>query len=117
MKEGRKWPEIYVDINFIHRSDIINKLLRVDQELFNINYEHPVLGQVVEVFKIVDNNTMVLKSVYPVDLQEGVEQIDVAKDYYNNFILDGNETYLEYYNAEVGYFLLSRNVKETQGIF
>ena len=117
MKDGRKWPEIFVDINFIHRSDIINKLLRVDQEIFNINYDHPVLGQVVEVFKIVDNKTMVLKSVYPVEYQEGIDQIDVVKDYYNNFILDGHETYLEYYNEEVGYFLLSRNVKETQGVF
>jgi hypothetical protein len=117
MKDGRKWPEIFVDINFIHRSDIINKLLRVDQEIFNINYDHPVLGQVVEVFKIVDNKTMVLKSVYPVEYQEGIDQIDIVKDYYNNFILDGHETYLEYYNSEVGYFLLSRNVKETQGVF
>ena len=117
MKDGRKWPEIFVDINFIHRSDIINKLLRVDQEIFNINYDHPVLGQVVEVFKIVDNKTMVLKSVYPVEYQEGIDQIDIVKDYYNNFILDGHETYLEYYNEEVGYFLLSRNVKETQGVF
>ena len=48
------------------------------------------------------------------EMQEDQEQIDIAKDYYNNFLLDGEETYLEYYNPEVGYFLLSRNVKEVR---
>lgn len=111
MKAERQWPEVYVDINFLKRHDIINKVLRVDRDTYNVNFEHPVLGQVVEVYSITDESTLCLKSIYPVDMQEDLDQIDIAKDYYNNFLLDGEETYLEYYNHEVGYFLLSRNVK------
>lgn len=112
MKKERQWPEVYVDISFLKRRDIINKVLRVDEITYNINFEHPVLGEVVEIYNLTDSETLCLKSVYPVDMQEDEEQIDICKDYYNNFLLDGNETYLEYYNEEVGYFLLSRNVKE-----
>lgn len=111
MKAERQWPEVYVDINFLKRHDIINKVLRVGRDTYNVNFEHPVLGQVVEVYSITDESTLCLKSIYPVDMQEDLDQIDIAKDYYNNFLLDGEETYLEYYNQEVGYFLLSRNVK------
>lgn len=99
-------------MGFLKRRDIINKVLRVDEETYNVNFEHPVLGQVVEIYEIIDSDTLCLKSVYPVEMQDDPEQIDIAKDYYNNFLLDGHETYLEYYNAEIGYFLLSRNVKE-----
>lgn len=112
MKKERQWPEIYVDIDFLNREDIINKILRVDRYTYNVNFEHPVLGQVVEIYHITDKETLCLKSVYPVDMQEDEDGIEIAKDYYNNVLLDGEETYLEYFNPEVGYFLLSRNVKE-----
>jgi hypothetical protein len=113
MRKERQWPEVYVDMGFLKRLDIVNKVLRVDHETYNVNFEHPVLGQVVEIYQIIDNKTLCLKSIYPIEMQEDLEQIDVAKDYYNNYLLDGEETYLEYYNDEVGYFLLSRNVKES----
>jgi len=100
-----------VDVDFLKRDDIVNKVLRVDRDTYNVNFEHPVLGQVIEVYSIVSGDTLCLKSVYPVEMQDDHEQIDIAKDYYNNYLLDGQETYLEYYNPEVGYFLLSRNVK------
>jgi hypothetical protein len=45
------------------------------------------------------------------------KQAKGVKDYYNNFLLDGQETYLEYFNEEIGYFILSRNVKETESPF
>lgn len=117
MKAERHWPEIYVDSAFLHRTDIINKILRVDRETYNVNFEHPVLGQVVEIYDIYDKNTLCLKSVYPVEMQDEPEEIEIAKDYYNNHLLDGQETYLEYFNPEIGYFLLSRNVKETESPF
>lgn len=117
MKKERYWPEIYVDISFLKRKDIINKVLRVDEVTYNVNFEHPVLGQVVEIYDISDQNTLCLKSVYPVDMQDTQEEIEIAKDYYNNHLLDGQETYLEYFNAEIGYFLLSRNVKEVDNPF
>lgn len=113
MRKERHWPEVYVDIGFLKRREIVNKVLRVDEDTYNVNFEHPVLGQVVEIYEITDDETLCLKSVYPVEMQDDQEQIDIAKDYYNNFLLDGHETYLEYFNEEIGYFLLSRNVKET----
>jgi hypothetical protein len=112
MKKERQWPEVYVDIGFLKRREIINKVLRVNESTYNVNFKHPVLGEVVEIYDITDDETLCLKSVYPMEMQDDEEQIDICKDYYNNFLLDGNETYLEYYNEEIGYFLLSRNVKE-----
>ena len=117
MKKERQWPEVFVEIEFLKRTDIINKILRVDSTTYNVNFEHPVLGQVVEIYEIYDKDTLCLKSVYPVDMQDEQEEIDIAKDYYNNFLLDGHETYLEYFNEEIGYFLLSRNVKEVENPF
>ena len=117
MKKERQWPEVFVEIEFLKRTDIINKVLRVDSTTYNVNFEHPVLGQVVEIYEIYDKDTLCLKSVYPVDMQDEQEEIDIAKDYYNNFLLDGHETYLEYFNEEIGYFLLSRNVKEVENPF
>lgn len=111
MKKERQWPEIYVETEFLKRDDIINKVLRVDSTTYNVNFEHPVLGQVIEIYDIHSRDLLCLKSVYPVDMQEP-DEMDIVKDYYNAFLLDGQETYLEYYNAEIGYFLLSRNVKE-----
>lgn len=117
MKKERQWPEVYVDIDFLQRREIINKVLRVDESTYNVNFEHPVLGQVVEIYDITDDETLCLKSVYPMEMQDDQEQIDICKDYYNNFLLDGHETYLEYFNEEIGYFLLSRNVKEVDTKF
>jgi hypothetical protein len=117
MRKERQWPEVYVDIGFLKRRDIINKVLRVDEFTYNVNFEHSVLGEVVEIYKVAEDGSLCLKSVYPMDMQEDEEQIDICKDYYNNYLLDGNETYLEYYNEEIGYFLLSRNVREVDTPF
>ena len=117
MKKERQWPEVFIEIEFLKRNDIINKILRVDSTTYNVNFEHPVLGQIVEIYEIYDKDTLCLKSVYPVEMQDEQEEIDIVKDYYNNFLLDGHETYLEYFNEEIGYFLLSRNVKEVENPF
>ena len=118
MKKERLWPEVHIDIKFLKREDIINKILRVDEVTFNVNFEHPVLGEVVEVYQLVNRDLLCLKSVYPVDMQDSSEdEWDIVKDYYNNFLLDGEETYLEYFNEEIGYFLLSRNVRELDKFF
>ena len=117
MKKERQWPEVFVEIEFLKRTDIVNKVLRVDSTTYNVNFEHPVLGQIVEIFEIYDKDILCLKSIYPVEMQDTQEEIDIVKDYYNNFLLDGHETYLEYLNEEIGYFLLSRNVKEVENPF
>lgn len=112
MKNAKRWPEIYVDVKFLQREDIINKVVRVDKTTYNINFEHPVLGQTVEVYDLIyEHKLLCVRSVYPIELQNA-DGIETCKDYYNNFLLDGEETYLEYYNEEVGYFLLSRNITE-----
>lgn len=115
MIKKRYWPEIYVDIQFLEREDLVEKVLRTDENTYNVHFEHPVLGDVVEVFARTDAQTLCLKSMYPIDMQSQ-EQIEIAKDYYNNFLLDGQETYLEYFNPEIGFFLQSRNVTELGGL-
>lgn len=117
MKKERQWPEVFVEIGFLKRTDIINKVLRVDPTTYNVNFEHPVLGQIVEIYEIYDKNLLCLKSIYPMEMQDTEEELDIVKDYYNNFLLDGQQTYLEYYNSQIGYFLLSRNVKEVKSPF
>ena len=117
MKKEKQWPEIFVEKDFLNNGDIINKVLKVDTRTYNVNFEHPILGQVIEIFDIYDHELLCLKSVYPVDMQDTPEEVEVAKDYYNNFLLDGHETYLEYFNPKIGYFLLSRNVRELDKFF
>lgn len=111
MKKEKQWPEVYVETDFLKRRDIINKVLRVDSSTYNVNFEHQVLGQVIEIYDIYSKDLLCLKSVYPVEMQDP-DELEIVKDYYNNYLLDGQETYLEYFNKEIGYFLLSRNVKE-----
>ena len=117
MRKERQWPEVFVEIGFLKRTDIINKVLRVDRTTYNVNFDHPVLGQTVEIYEIYDKNLLCLKSVYPIDMQDTEEELEIVKDYYNNFLLDGEQTYLEYHNPQIGYFLLSRNVKEVKNPF
>jgi hypothetical protein len=106
----RRYPEIFVDQNWIvERSDIIRKVVRVDPSTFRVLYEHPVFGEVMEIFELDGEGDMCLKSIFTPEMQTE-EELDIVKDYYNNFILEGEETYIEYYNPSVGYFLLSRNI-------
>lgn len=111
MIKKRQWPEILVDVGFLENEEIVDKVVRTAMDTFNVHFEHPVLGDVVEIFALIDSNTMCLKSIYPIDMQSQ-EEIETAKDYYNNFLLDGHETYLDYFNQEIGFFLQSRNVTE-----
>lgn len=112
MEKLKNWPEIYVSTDFLDRDDIINKVVRVDETTYNVNFEHPVLGQVIEVYDLLHSHKLLrLRCVYPIEFQN-FEGMEICKDYYNNFLLDGQETYLEYFNEQVGYFILSRNVTE-----
>lgn len=118
MQKEKLWPEVHVEEAFLTtRDDIVTKVLKLNNSSFNVRFEHPVLGEVVEIFHRVAPNLLGLKSIYCFEAQEDPEILDIAKDYYNNFLLDGEETYLEYFNDEVGYFLLSRNVRELKDPF
>lgn len=114
MKKPTQWPEIYVSSQFLHRKDIIQKVIRTDEETCHVTYEHPVLGSVTEIFHIMfKKNLICLKCCFPHEMQNQ-EEMEIVKDYYNNFILEGHETYLEYNNDNIGWYILSRNVEEEE---
>jgi hypothetical protein len=111
MKPPKRFPDIYVAIDFLTtRDDIIRGVVKVDDTTYRVILEHPVFGKTVEIFEHDPaDNTLCLRSVFPVEMQTE-EEMEIVKDYLNNFILEGNNTYIEYHNPEAGYFLLSRNV-------
>ncbi len=58
-------------------------------------------------------NLICLKCCFPHEMQNA-EEMEIVKDYYNNFILDGHDTYLEYNNENLGWYVLSRNVEDEE---
>jgi hypothetical protein len=111
VKNPKRFPEIFVERDFLTtRDDIVYRVIKVQENTYKVLLEHPVLGKTLEVFELdTEDQTLCLKSVFPSEMQTK-EEMEVALDYYNNFLLDGENTYMDYYNKEVGYFLLSRNV-------
>lgn len=111
MKRPKRYPEIYVEKEFLSvRSDILHGVVKIDDDVYKVILEHPVFGTTVEIFELDESDdTLCLKSVFPTEMQTE-EELESVKDYYNNFILEGQETYIEYYNPNAGYFLLSRNI-------
>jgi hypothetical protein len=106
----RRYPEIFVERNWLGtRRDVIRKITQTDPETFRVVLEHPVFGEVYEIFELDADGELCLKSIYTPEYQTR-EELDMVKDYYNNYILEGVDTYIEYFNPDVGYFLLSRNV-------
>lgn len=113
MKKPTVYPEIYVSIKFLRREDIVQKVIRTDESTCHVTFEHPVLGTVTEIFEVLfKKNLICLKCIFPHEMQNN-EEIEIVKDYYNNFILEGHETYLEYFNESIGgWYVLSRNVED-----
>lgn len=111
MKPPKRYPEVYVEMDFLDRSDIIEERARVDSESIRVKMNHPVFGEgTVEIYDIdFNDNTLCLKSIYSPGMQTE-EELDVMSDYVNNYLLEGEQTYLPYYHPEIGYYLLSRNV-------
>lgn len=112
MDKMKRYREIFVEADFLTtRDDIIREVVKVTEDTYKVRMEHPVFGDTVEVFELdVSDNTLCLRSVFPIEMQDSAEEFAVVSDYYNNFLLEGENTYIDYYNKEVGYFLLSRNV-------
>jgi hypothetical protein len=111
MKPPKRWPEVYVEKEFLStRSDLIHGVIKIDSTTYKVILEHPVFGTSVEIFELDESDdTLCLKSVFPREMQTE-QEVEIVKDYYNNFLLDGEETYIEYHNPQVGYYLLSRNI-------
>ena len=112
MKKPTVWPEIYVNLKFLQRKDIVQKVIRTDEDTCRVTYDHPVFGTVTEIFQILlEQDLICLKCCFPHEMQDQSE-METVKDYYNNFVLEGNETYLEYNNKELGWYILSRNIED-----
>ena len=108
MPKYTKYPEVHTKNNLLENKNV--KVIHLDNEYVSVKFAHPNLGEVTEVFKKMNNKAqdLALKCIYPGDLQDE-DDVYIAKDYYNLHLLDGWETYLEYYNPEDGWYLLSRN--------
>lgn len=114
MKKIKRYPEVFVSFDFLTvRDDIIHGVVKLDDTTYKVILEHPVFGTTIEIYEHdPSDNTLCLRSVFPKEMQSE-EELEIVSDYLNNYILDGEETYLMYHNAEAGYFFLSRNI----GIF
>lgn len=111
VKKQKRYPEIFVEADFLTtRDDVVRGVIKIAPDTYRVILEHPVFGETIEIFeRDPKDNTLCLRSSFPAEMQKP-EELEVVKDYYNNFILEGEQTYLEYYNPQVGYFLLSRNI-------
>lgn len=105
----KHYPEVLVTSDFIDREEIEDIEEEEDVPLLHITYSHPMLGLITETFLYIDEvDYLILKSITPHDCQD-FESIQEAKRYYNEYLLGGSETYLEYFNKEIGWYLLTRN--------
>jgi hypothetical protein len=111
MKPPKRYPDIFVTMDFLTtRDDIVRGVVKIDEDTYKVVMEHPVFGTTIEIFEHdPSDDTLCLRSVFPTEMQSE-EDVEIVKDYLNNFILEGEETFIEYYNPQAGYFLLSRNV-------
>jgi hypothetical protein len=110
LKKQRRYPEIFVEAEFLtSRDDIVTEVIKLNDLTYKVTLEHPVFGTTIEIFEIdKKDGTLCLKSSFPSEMQTP-EEMEIVKDYYNNFLLEGEQTYIDYFNPELGYFLLSRN--------
>jgi hypothetical protein len=110
MKQIRRYPEIFVEADYLTtRDDLIRGVIKVRSDTYKVVLDHPMFGMTIEIMELdPGDNTLCLRSVFPTEMQSE-EEMEVVKDYYR-YLLDGEDTYIDYYNPEVGYFLLSRNI-------
>jgi hypothetical protein len=110
MKPQKRFPEIFVASDWLtSRDDIIQKVVKIDDDTYRVIMEHPVFGPCMEIFEQDGDGDLCLKSIFTPEMQSP-QEFEIVKDYYNNYILEGEDTYIEYFNPSVGYFLLSRNI-------
>lgn len=111
MKPPKRYPEIYVSKEFLSvRDEIIYQVTKVNSNTYRVILEHPVFGKTIEIFEEDKDGDLCLKSVFPTEMQDDIEEVEAVKDYLNNYLLEGEETYLQYFAEGTGYFLLSRNI-------
>jgi hypothetical protein len=104
-----KSPEIHIKANFLEeRTDIINRVIYLDGNFIDVEMDHPVLGSVLEVYQK-NGEYLTLKTVLLLEMTDW-DEVEIAQDYYNNFLLGGRSAYLSYFNPEVGFYLSTRNL-------
>ena len=110
MKQIKRYPEIFVEADYLTtRDDLIRGVIKVRSDTYKVIMDHPVLGLTIEIMELDSgDNTLCLRSIFPTEMQSE-EEMEVVNDYYR-YVLYVEDTYIEYYNPEIGYFLLSRNV-------
>lgn len=109
MQKSNFSPEIHVHPNCFEDNPVVEKIIQMDHGYIHIYLNHPVLGDTLEIFRLApDKEHLSLKAIFPTEMQEA-EQIELCKDYYNNYILKGSSTYLDYWNEDTGWYLLSKN--------
>jgi hypothetical protein len=108
MKKSKIYPEVHVTADFLEREDISDNVRQVSQDIINVTFNHEVLGEVTEIFTFLPGGDLRLHAVYPNEFQ-AEDEFETVKDYYNNYLLSGTQTYLDYFHPEIGYYLQSRN--------
>lgn len=108
MKSPTRLPEIHIKLATLEDNPYVEKVVTLDDGYYHVYYDHPVLGETLEIYRNEVDDFLSLKAIYPSDMQEP-EEIEVCKDYYNNYILGGHDTYIDYYRQDTGWYLLTTN--------
>ncbi len=79
MKKPTIYPEIYVEGKFLHRSDIVRKVIRTDKNVFLVTFNNPVLGEVTGIVEMLFKKNLIwLKCSFPHEMQTE-EEIERTK--------------------------------------
>lgn len=109
MRNPSRAPEIHIDISVLEGNPHVKKVVYLDDGYVHVYYDHPVLGDTLEIYANEQGDFLSLKAIYPNDMQDGEEEIGICKDYYNNYVLGGHDTYIDYYRPDTGWYLLTTN--------
>lgn len=115
----KQYPEVRVMNSFLNDPNglFTRGPIRFDDFFISVEFEHDVLGLVIETFfENPNSGLLILKHILLRDM-DSFEELEIAEDYYNNFLLKGHKTYLPYYNKDLGYFLSTRNFNSTSDLF
>jgi hypothetical protein len=112
MRKATLSPEIHVHPDALASNPSVEKIINMDEGFIHVYLDHPVLGSTLEIFRVAtDKKHLSLKAVFPQDMQDP-DEIEICKDYYNNYILEGSQTYLDYWSESTGWYLLTKNSEE-----
>lgn len=102
-------PEIHINPAVLDNNPAVEKIINMDEGFVHVYLDHPVLGSTLEIFRESgDGEHLTLVAIFPQDMQDP-DEIEIVKDYYNNYILEGSMTYLDYFNEDTGWYLLTKN--------